>query len=86
MDLSYVEFEFMGSERFEALVRLFEALCEARLGGQSQDGEYQLLDCRRVAWNLGRLEFVPFAGSHGSAGRVKAFLEANGYRVIRGAG
>ena len=86
MDSTYVEFEFSGSERFEALVRLFEALCEARQAGQSEAGDYRLVDCRRVAWNVGRLEFVPFAGSSGSAGSVKRLLEANGFKVIRAAG
>lgn len=86
MNLAYVEFEFSGSERFEALVRLFDTLCDARLAGQCEDGEYELVDCRRVAWNVGRLEFVPFADSSGSVGSVKALLEAHGFKVIRNAG
>ena len=86
MDSSYVEFEFSGSERFEALVRLFDTLCKTRRAGQPSGIEYELVDCRRVAWNVGRLEFVPFAGSSGGAGSVKALLEANGFKVIRNAG
>lgn len=47
------------------------------------EGEYTLVACQRLAENLGRLEFIPYAGPYGGTDCMKALVEAFGFRVIR---
>jgi len=48
-----------------------------------QEGEYQLVACRRLTENRGQLEFIPYAGPYGGTDCMQALIEAFGFRVIR---
>jgi hypothetical protein len=49
-----------------------------------RNGVYDLLDCRKVADGVGRLEFDPHAWPYGGTACMRALVEAFGHRVIRG--
>lgn len=48
-----------------------------------RNGEYDLIACRRVSTETGRLEFEPHAWPFGGTGCMRALVEAFGHRVIR---
>ena len=45
------------------------------------NGEYELLDCRSLRGNCGRIEFEPLAFPYGGTGCMKALVESFGFRV-----
>lgn len=50
--------------------------------GAFEDGDYDLLGCKRLSGKIARLEFHPHSYPYGGTGSMKALIGAFGHRVV----